>query len=175
MSMGKMTALAYNVQVTNHLAECVRVGVVMDDDDTLSHYLTTLDTTRVQEVLTEVNTKRTNHVEHHGVMSNVIAQMDARFGGGANPPAGQVPVAPQIKVTLQQVIALCQEVEDRNNSKNVPTVTVTNTVIEKCNYCNKPNHKERDCCRKTRDGKNKSVSAPQSSRSVTQRISAKGS
>ena len=43
-------------------------------------------------------------------MSNVIAQMDARFGGGANPPVGQVPVAPQIKVTLQQVMALCQEV-----------------------------------------------------------------
>ena len=63
MTMGKMTALAHNVQVTNLLAECVRVGVVMDDGDILSHYLTSLDTTRFQEVLTEVNTKRTIHVE----------------------------------------------------------------------------------------------------------------
>ena len=61
MTMGKMTALAYNVQVTNHLAECVREGVVMDNDDILSHYLTSLNTTGFQEVLAEVNTKRTIH------------------------------------------------------------------------------------------------------------------
>ena len=95
----------------------------MDDDDILSHYLTSLDTTHFQEVLTEVNTKRTIHVEYHGVMQNVITQMDARFGGGANPPVGPVSVPPKIKVTLQKAMALCVEGEDRNNSQAVTPVS----------------------------------------------------
>ena len=46
MTMGKMTAAAYNVQVTNHLAECVRVGAKMSYEDILSHFLTSLIATR---------------------------------------------------------------------------------------------------------------------------------
>ena len=148
----------------------------MAEEDILSHYLTSLDTTRCQEVLTEVNTKRTMHVEYHGVMQDVITQMDARFSGGANPPLGPVPVPPQIKVTLQQVMALCVEAEDRNNSKAVTPVSVNATVIEKCHYCQKQGHRERECRKNERDIKQaaKSGSAPQSSRSVTQRSSMKG-
>ena len=74
------------------------------------------------------------HVEYHDVMQDVISKMDARFGGGRNPPVGPLPVPPQQKVTLQQVMALCVEVEDRNNTKAVTPVTVNATVIEKCHY-----------------------------------------
>ena len=38
MTMGEMTGVAFNVQVTNHLAEYVRAGVVMAEDDILSHF-----------------------------------------------------------------------------------------------------------------------------------------
>ena len=37
MSMGKLTAVAYNVQVTAHLAECA--SAYMTEDDILFHFL----------------------------------------------------------------------------------------------------------------------------------------
>ena len=46
--MGKMTAVAYNNQVSNHLAECDRVGVIMDNDDILSHQAGLVSLTRVE-------------------------------------------------------------------------------------------------------------------------------
>ena len=43
MSMGKLTAVAYNVQVNAHLAECARCGVHFVEDDVRTHYLNSLD------------------------------------------------------------------------------------------------------------------------------------
>ena len=91
-------------------------------------------------------------------------------------PAGPVRVPPQRKVTLQQVMALCVEVEDRNNFKAVTPVTVNATAIEKCHYGKKSGHKEPECRRKEREIKlaTQNAPVPQSSRSVTPRSSMKG-
>ena len=77
--MGKMTPAAYNVQVTAHLAECLRVGAVMTDGGILSHYLTSLDSTRFREVFAEVNTKRTMHAEYHGDQQELATRMDTHI------------------------------------------------------------------------------------------------
>ena len=61
MSMGKLTAVAYNVQVNAHLAECARCGVHFVEDDVLTHYLNSLDVSRFLEVLTAVNSRRSIH------------------------------------------------------------------------------------------------------------------
>ena len=78
MSMGKLTAVAYNVQVTAHLAECARVGAFMTDDDVLAHYLNSLDVSRFQEVLTTVYTKRSMIKEHCGDMARLKIFLNRR-------------------------------------------------------------------------------------------------
>ena len=71
--------------------------------------------------------------------------MDARFGSGPNPPAGPLPVPAQRKIILQQVMALCVQVEDRNSSKTALPVPANSATVELCHYYQKAGHKARDC------------------------------
>ena len=71
MSMGKLTAVAYNVQVNAHLAEWARVGVVLAEDDVLTRFFNSLDVSRFQEVLTAVNTRHSIYQESYGDMSRL--------------------------------------------------------------------------------------------------------
>ena len=109
----------------------------MTDDDIVSHYLTSLDSTRFPEVCTEVNTKPTMHAEYRGDLQESATCMDARFGA-PNAQAGPLPVPRRPTVTLQQVMALCVEVEDRNSSKTVTPITVNAASVLLCHFCKKP-------------------------------------
>ena len=116
----------------------------MTEDDILSHFLNALDVSRFQEVLTETNTCRCMRKEHDGDMTRLTDFLDARVtGDNVN---GALLYYEERKVTLQQVMAMCVEVEERAALKAGTAVAVVNAVnVQLCHYCQKPGHKYRMC------------------------------
>ena len=109
--MGKLTAVAYNAQVTAHHEECARVGAYMTEDDVLAHYLNSLSVSRYQEVLTAVNAKRSMIKEHYGDMARLNIFLNKQVPKENND--GEEFDYEEQKVTLEEVMALCVEVEER--------------------------------------------------------------
>ena len=56
------------------------------------------------------------------------------------------------KVTLQQVMAMCVQVEERAALKlGSPVIAVNTVTVRLCRYCQKPGHKFRMCRQKESD------------------------
>ena len=115
----------------------------------MTHYLNLLDVSRFQEILTAVNTRRSIHQEHYTDMARIKDFLNQRGAEGE-----EVFDYEERKVTLEQVMAPCVEVEKRAPLKanlGVPAPIVNAVNIQVCHYCGKPGHKYRMCRHKDSD------------------------